>query len=95
MSKMKEAVGTKNHVTVGGGGKRIVRPFRRQQFCKCIGYVLSEVTYGNKGHKLWSELTKHSGKMATTKLQRDVCGNTYLYKVCCDIYCTFYIYVCH
>ena len=30
-----------------------------------------------------------------TKLQRDVCGNTDLYKVCCELYRHFYIYDCH
>ena len=68
MSKMNEEVGTKNRVTVGGGGKRIVRIFRRQEFWKCIGCILLTVTYGNKGNKIWSELPKYSGKMAPTKL---------------------------
>ena len=95
MAKMNEAVGMENRVTVGGVGKRIVCPFRRQEFWKCIGCVLSAVTYGKKGHKFWSELRKYSGNMAPTKLRRYFCGNTDLYKVCCDIYCTFYIYACH
>ena len=38
MSKMNEAVIMKNRVTVGGGGKRIVCTFRRQEFWKCIGF---------------------------------------------------------
>ena len=95
MEKMNEAIGMKNRVTVGGGGKRIVRLFRRQEFRKCIGCVLSAITYGKKRHKIWSELPKYSRKMAPTKLRRDVRGNTNLYKVCCDIYRTFYIYACH
>ena len=95
MKQMNEAVGMNNHVTVSGGGKRLVRPFRRQEFWKCIGCVLSAVTYGKKGKKLWIELPKYSGNMAPTKIQRDVHGNTDLYKICCDIYCNFYIYACH
>ena len=39
-----------------GKGKRVVFPFIRQYFWKFIGYVLSAVTYGNKVHKLWSEI---------------------------------------
>ena len=71
-----EAVGMNNSVTVGGGGKHIVLPFRRQEFWKFIGCVLSSVTYGKKIHKLWSELPKYSDKIAPTKLRRYVRGNT-------------------
>ena len=95
MAKMNEAVGMKNHVTINGGGKRLVIPFRSHEFCKCIGCTLSAVNYGNKGHKRWSEITKYSGKMALNKIRRDVCRNTDLYKVCCDHYRHFYTYACH
>ena len=64
--KMNETVGTKNRLTMGGGGKRIVIPFRRQEIWKCIGCVLSEVTYKKKLHKLWSEIPKASCSMAPT-----------------------------
>ena len=37
ITKINEAVGMNNFLTMGGGGKRIVRPFRRQELCKCIG----------------------------------------------------------
>ena len=37
MAKINEAVGMKNRVAVDGGGKRLVRPFKRQDFCKFIG----------------------------------------------------------
>ena len=37
MAKINEAVGMKNRVAVDGGGKRLVRPFKRQEFCKFIG----------------------------------------------------------
>ena len=86
MKKMNEAVGMKDCLTMGGGGKWIVRPFRRQDIRKCIGCVLLEVTYGNKGHKLWSEIPKSFGDKAPNKLQIYVCSHTNLYKVCCDIY---------
>ena len=58
MKKMNEAVGMKNCVMVGDEGKRLVCTFKRQELCKCIGRILSEVTYGKKVHKLWSELPK-------------------------------------
>ena len=77
---MNEAVGMKNHVTVSGGGKQIVRLFRRQQFLKCIGCLILEVTYGKNGHNIWSEIPKTYGNMVLTKLHRDVRGNTHLYK---------------
>ena len=95
MSKVIEAVGMKNHLVMSGGGKLIVRPFRRQEFCKCIGCVLLEVNYGKKGHNIWSEIPESFGNKASTKLRRDVRGNTDLYKVCCDLYQTFYIYAFH
>ena len=69
---MNEAVGINNRVKMNGGGKGLVLPFKRQEFWKCIGCVLSAVTYGKKGHKLWSEIPKYFGKMENPKLQRDV-----------------------
>ena len=92
---MNEAVGMKNHVTMDEGGKWLVRPFKRKEFWKCVGLILSEVTYGKKVHKLWSEIPKDSCRMAPPKLRRCVCGNTDLYKVCCTNYCQFYIYAYH
>ena len=61
MAKINEAVGTNNLLTMGGGGKLIVCPFRRQEFCKCGGCIILAVKYGRKGHKLWSEITKYFG----------------------------------
>ena len=92
---MNEAVGMKNRFTVDGGGKQLVRPLKMQEFCKFIGCVLLAVTYGKKGHEIWSEIPKASCRIVPTKLQRDFCGNTHLYKVCCDNYHHFYIYACH
>ena len=40
MAKNNEAIGMKHHFTVDGGGKLIVHPFRRQELCKCIGWIL-------------------------------------------------------
>ena len=54
MAKMNEAVGMKNFLTMGWGGKLIVCPVIRQDLWKFIGCVLSAFTYGKKGHKLWS-----------------------------------------
>ena len=68
---------------------------RRQEFWKFICCVLSSVTYGKKGHKLWSEIPKSFGRKATTKILRDVRGNTNLNTVYCDHYRHFYIYDCH
>ena len=87
MAKTNEVVGTKNRLTMGGGGKRIVCSLISQEFWKYIGCVLSEVTYGKKEHKVWSEIPKYSGNNASTKIRRDVCGNIYFYHL-------FYIYAC-
>ena len=56
--KMNEVVGMKNFLLISGGNKqlRLVCNFTRQEFCKCVGCIILEVTYGMKGQKLWSEL---------------------------------------
>ena len=53
MEKINKGVVMKNCLTVVAGGKRIVFPFRSQEFCKFIGFVIYTVIYVNKGHKLW------------------------------------------
>ena len=72
MEKIYEAVCLKNCVTTNEGGKQLVHPFKRQNFWKCIGCILSAVTYGKKGHKLWREVPKYFGKYKNPKLRRDV-----------------------
>ena len=52
MAKMNEVVCMKTRVTTNGGGKRQVKNFKRQDFWKCIGFILSVFTYGKKVHKL-------------------------------------------
>ena len=64
MEKINEAVGMNNRVTVSGGGKRIVRNFISQELWKFIDCVLLAVTYGGKGHNLWSEIPKYFVKKA-------------------------------
>ena len=66
ITKINEAVGMKNNFTMDGGGKRLVRPFKRQEFWKYIGCVLSEVNYSKKRYKLWSEIPKASCRMKPT-----------------------------
>ena len=83
---MNQAVCTKNRVTLNRGGKRKVKKFTRQEFWKCIGCILSAVTYVNKGRKLWSEVSKGVGKHENLTLRRDVRGTTNLHKVCCVHY---------
>ena len=77
---------------MNGGGERLVRTLKTKELCKYIGCILSAVTYGKKGNKIWSELTKDSCRMAPPKLRRDICGNTDLYKVYCAHYRHFYIF---
>ena len=66
MAKMNKAVCMKTRVTTNGGGKRQVKNVKRQEFWKCIGFILSVFTYGKKGHKLWSEVPKYFGKYENT-----------------------------
>ena len=42
----------KNHFTSNGGGKQPVKPFKRQEFWKCIGCIFSyldTLTWGGGG----------------------------------------------
>ena len=50
--KMNLAVDEKNRLDLSGGKIRLVHLFRTQEFWKCIGCILSEVTYGNKGYNI-------------------------------------------
>ena len=92
MEKMNKAVTMKNRVRLNGGGKRQVKKFTRQEFWKCIGCILSAVTYGKKGRNLWSEVYKDVGKHENQTLRRDVCGTTNLQKVCCALICHLFFY---
>ena len=89
---MNEAVCMNNCVTLNGGGKRKVKNFTRQEFWKYIGCILSSVTYGKKGRKLWSEVSKGVGKYENLTLRRDFCGTTDLHKVCCAHYRQLFFY---
>ena len=93
MEKMNEAVCMKNRVILNGGGKRQVKKFTRQEFWKCIGFILLAVTYRKKGRKIWSEVSKGDGNYDNLTLRRDVCGITNLHKVCCAHYRHLFFYV--
>ena len=83
---MNETVGMKNCLDMSGVKKRLVVPFISQELCKYIGWILSEVAYIKKGHKIWSETPKYFGDKPQTKLQNYFCGHTYVNMLCCDIY---------
>ena len=86
MEKINEAVGMNDLLTMAGGKKRLVRHFRRQDLWKFSSCVLPTVTYEKKGQHIWSEISKPFGNKAPAKFQIDLCGNTDLYQVCCDLY---------
>ena len=92
---MNLAVGEKNRIDNFMGKKRLLCPFRRQEFWKCIGFNLLTVTYGNKGKNNWRETKTYVGKKARTNLHRDVSDETDLRKVRCDIYRPRYCYDFH
>ena len=50
MAKMNEMVGMNNYLLIYGVKKRLqlLRHFTRQEFCKCIGCILSVITYGEE-----------------------------------------------
>ena len=49
------SVGMKNSLRMSRRKKRLVHPFIRQELWKCIGCIISAVTYVKTQHKLWSE----------------------------------------
>ena len=53
MAQMNPSVGENNRLGISGGKKRLVSPFIRQEFLKCIGCIILIVTYGKKVHTLW------------------------------------------
>ena len=59
MEKMNETAGMKNRLMMSGVNKLLVHIFTRQNFWKCIGYIISAVTSGKKFHKLWIEIPKN------------------------------------
>ena len=53
--KMNQVVGDINSIYMLVGRKRPVCPFTRNEFCKFIGCIILEVTFGIKGHQLWGK----------------------------------------
>ena len=92
MEKINKAVCMKNRITLNGVGKQKFKKFTRQEFWKCIGCILSAVTYGKKGRKLLSEVSKSVRKHENLTLRRDVRGTTDLHKVFCDHYRHLFFY---
>ena len=89
---MNEALTMKNRVTLNGEGKRQAKKFTRQELWKCIGCILSVITYGKKRRNLWSEVSKDVGKHENHTLRRDVRGTTNLQKLCCALICHLFFY---
>ena len=69
MAKMNEMVGMNNRLVMSRGKKRlrIVCPFKRQELCKLISFIILADTYGMKVHKLWSEIPSTVGNKSRTK----------------------------
>ena len=65
------------------------------EFCKCIGSILSEVTYGKKGYIIWESNTrKYFGKVEG-QIDRDVRRKIDLLKVIFTLYNLHYSFLCH
>ena len=53
MVKMNQVVGDNSPLDALVGSKYPGCPFRRNKFCKCIGYILWEVPFRAKIHQFW------------------------------------------
>ena len=86
MSKMNEEIDERNQHQEATGKRRLTRKISNNEFWKFIGCILLEFNYGEKGYMIWVSTTiKDSGK-AEGKIDRDVCGKTYLLRVSCTLY---------
>ena len=95
MAKINEAVVEKKNIYKSGWRKQLVLHFTKNNFWKCIGCILLEVTYVIKGHSIWLKTETSVGKKGITPIQRNVCGKTDLLKVLCYLYHLPYCYPCH
>ena len=55
MKKMNQAVVENNSLDTTVGRKCPVGPFIKNNIWKCIGYIISAVTFGVKLHQLWGK----------------------------------------
>ena len=92
---MNETVGEDNCLDKYGGRKRSVCYFTKNKFSKCIGFIISAVTYGIKVNHIRGETETSVNKKGRNKSHRDISGKTDLLKVRCDIYCPHNCYYCH
>ena len=92
--KINQAVGKKNYLDNSVERKRPVHHFTRNELWKCIGCILSKVTYEIKGHLIFEKLNNISVRRGRTPIHRDVLGKKYLLKLSCYIYIPQYCYAC-
>ena len=61
-------------------GKTLVAmKFSKNEFWNFIGCIISEVTYGNKGYRLWKKFTEMTTGIQKVKLT-DMFMGRYIYK---------------
>ena len=67
--------------------------FWKNKSRKCIGFILSGVNNGKKGYKLWAICTSEDPGKVEVKIDRDVCGKTYILKLSCYLHFLNYYYL--
>ena len=88
-------VGERNHLDNYGGKKSLCRTFIGKEFWKCIECIVSEVTYGKKGHKLWWETQISVGRKSQKQFLQDFGGKKNLNRLRCNICHPNYCYGFH
>ena len=66
--------------------KQVVQRFSKKYFWKCIGWIISEMTYGKKWYRILGETREHENGKVKCKIQRYICGKIYLQKVINHLY---------
>ena len=67
----------------------------KNEFWKCIWYIILAVTYGKKGYKLWESTTRKKLGGEVGEIKRDIRWKTYLLKVSFTLYNFYYSFLCH
>ena len=71
----------------GNGEETVSKNFSNNEFWKCIGCIISSVTFEMKWHKIWQDNPSRDSSNGTCLIYRDVRRKPDLLKVSFTLYC--------
>ena len=92
---MNEEVSERNQHQKLLGKRWLLKEISNKEFWKFICWILPAVTYCKKVYRLCVSTTRKDLGKAAGKIDRDVCGKTYLLKISCSLYHFHYSFLCH